>query len=81
VHRFIVLAVLLAVMVFLIAPATSALADPPQGKIDVEVTPVIGGPDNPELHTTPATASIPSNNPAIATELLPGNVFIPISPR
>ena len=80
VRKFVVLAVSLAVVVFLVAPTTLALADTPQEKIDVAVAPVIGGPDNPERKTTPATASIPSNNPAIATDCLPGNVFIPLGP-
>jgi hypothetical protein len=80
VRKFVVLAVSLAVMVFLVAPATLALADTPQEKIDMAVAPVIGGPDNPERKTTPATVSIPSNNPAIATGCLPGNVFIPAGP-
>jgi len=78
VRRFIGLAVLLALMVFLLVPATSAFAYPPQGKTDVRVAPVLGGPNGTEIHTTPATVSIPSNHPAIAKESLPSKVFHPI---
>ena len=74
-HKIIRLAVLLVMITVLLCIAAPALADPPQGTVDCAVTPVTGGPNNPDTHTTPADVTIPTNNPAIvdSTDILPGS--------
>jgi len=80
-HKIIRLAMSLVVIALVLCIAAPALADPPQGKVDCVVEPVTGGPDDPQIHETPASVSIPENNPAIRSEdpadILPGNVFVP----
>jgi hypothetical protein len=72
-----VIIAVVAAIVLSLALAGPVLADPPQGKVDKAVCPVIGGPNNPSIKGTPALVSVPSNNPAIGTETLPGNIFWP----
>lgn len=76
-RKVVIISVLLAVMVLSLGIAAPVLAAPPQGTGDFVVEPVIGGPDNPTTHDTPADVTIPINNPAISDALLPGNVFVP----
>ena len=80
-HKIIRLgAVLLVAITLSLCIAMPASAAPSQGKVDCTVTPVIGGPNNPHTHATPANVTIPTNNPAIRwnpTDILPGNVFVP----
>ena len=79
-HRIVRLAALLAVIALLLCTAAPALAAPPQGKVDCMVEPVIGGPNNPHTHSTPARVTIPANNPAIRwnpADIVPGKVFVP----
>ena len=80
-RKIVMLAMPLVVIALLLCIATPALADPPQGTGDYAVEPVIGGPNNPSAHTTPADVTIPVDNPAINDlgDLLPGQVFVPIS--
>lgn len=83
-HKLIRLVVLLTVIALLLATAAPALADPPQGKVDMVVQPVPGGqgPNAGNRFTPPGapTVSIPSNNQAIGEAVEPGNVFWPPPP-
>lgn len=79
-HRIVGLGVLLAVIAVLLVAAAPALAESPDGKVVCVVQPVIGGPNNPETHNTPASVNIPITNPAIRwdpADILPGKVFVP----
>ena len=79
-QRILGLAVLIGVMALLLGAAAPALAESPQDKVECVVQPVIGGPNNPQTHDTPAVVSIPANNPAIRwdpADILPGMVFVP----
>jgi hypothetical protein len=70
--------ILSLVVVGVLGTAGVALADPPQGTVDKAVCPVIGGPNNPSIHGTPATVTVPSNTQAIAEgDLGPSDVFWP----
>ena len=69
-HNFIRLAIILAVIVFLLVAATPALAKGnggPPTKGDYSVMPILGGANNNEIHVPPGnpTVSIPMDNPAI----------------
>ena len=85
-HKFIRLAVVLAVIALLLATAAPALADPPGEKGDYRVGPTLGHQvdefGDPIIKETPATVSIPNNNPAIGpadpTDAEPGDVFWPL---
>ena len=82
-RRIFGLAVLLATVAVLLVGVVPALAESPQDKIDCAVQPVIGGPNNPQTLTTPATVTIPDSNPAIRWDpasIVPGAVFVPPSP-
>lgn len=80
-RKIIGLAMPLVAIALLLCIATPALADPPQGTGGYAVEPVIGGPNNPNTHATPANVTIPTNNPAIRDtgDVLPGQVFVPLS--
>jgi len=74
------LAATLVVIALVLGVAAPALAAPPQGTVDCTVQPVVGGPNNPHTHDTPATVTIPVNNPAIRwdpADIVPGKVFVP----
>lgn len=79
-HRIVGLAILLAVIALLLGAVAPALAESSQRNVDCLVQPVIGGPNNPQIHETPASVSIPDNNPAIRwdpADIVPGKVFVP----
>jgi hypothetical protein len=76
-RKVVIISMLLAVMVLSLGIAAPVLADTPQGTESFVVQPVIGGPNNPTTHDTPADVTIPANNPAIRDAVLPGNVFVP----
>jgi hypothetical protein len=77
-HNFIRLAVILAVIVFLLVTATPALAKGngggPPVKGEYFVMPMLGGANNNEIHVPPGepTVSIPTDNPAIRKDVLGG---------
>lgn len=81
-HKIMRLAVPLVAIALLLGTAAPALAAPPEGTVDCAVEPVIGGPNNPDTHTTPAHVTIPANNPAIRwnpLDIMPGMVFVPLT--
>lgn len=77
------IAVLLATVAVLLVAVAPALADSQLDKIECTVQPVIGGPNNAQTLTTPATVTIPDSNPAIRwnpAAIVPGSVFVPSNP-
>jgi len=82
-RRIVGLAVLLVTVALLLVAAAPALAESPLNRVDCAVQPVIGGPNNPQTLTTPASVTIPDSNPAIRWDpasIVPGAVFVPPSP-
>jgi hypothetical protein len=76
-RKVVIISMVLVVMVLSLGIAAPVLAAPPHGTGNFDVEPVIGGPDNPTTHDTPADVTIPVDNPAISDALLPGNIFVP----